>query len=406
MIGGTIGNFGFAVLSDRFGRLPMFYISLLLCAVFGPASALAPSTLIFTIFQFLHSLAFYQLYQMPYIIIVELCGERLRNLTVVSSFLGWVTGVSLVSLLSWLIADWKYMLWALNLPSAIFFLFWWLIPESPRFLLSKDKIPKFKKIMTKIAKCNGKKIGPDFETLVVIAQEEEKKKKVPFTMVLKSFALIKHLVLLSIALSLAFMFYTGISLNLHNMTGNMFLNYFMLTIFELPGILFGHWSSAYFGRRLSAVFFQSLATINIIIPVFFLDSPWTVSLFCSISKMFSGSTYVCVYKQIGELFPTPLRASAYGVTGVIALAATVIVPSIIAIGHDSKATPYYFLCGFVLLQTITVSFLPETLGLPYPQTIKEAMVIGKDQSYFSIIYKGNLHKKRQNPTTKADETKD
>ncbi|RXG67940.1 hypothetical protein Avbf_03196 [Armadillidium vulgare] len=34
--------------------------------------------------------------------------------------------------------------------------------------------------MTKIAKCNGKKIGPDFETLVVIAQEEEKKKESAF----------------------------------------------------------------------------------------------------------------------------------------------------------------------------------------------------------------------------------
>ncbi|KAB7504577.1 Solute carrier family 22 member 21 [Armadillidium nasatum] len=287
----------------------------------------------------------------------------------------------------------------------IFVTFRSFLPESPRLLLTKDEIPKFKKVMRKIAAKNSSVITSVFEDLVLKAQEEEKK-KVPFSQILKSFVLAKHLILLSLLFSLYLIIFSAINFNLHNMTGNIFINYFILTIFDIPGNIIGNWASDYLGRRMSSVLFEILSAICFIIPIIFINNEWIVVVFCAIAKMFGGAMMLAVYKQVGELFPTSLRATAYGVTGVVGMAASIVAPSITALGQKNPAIPYYFVCGFSIIGAILCSFLPETLGLPYPQTMREAISIGKNQPYFSIIYKGNVHKKLHQTKPKKVRTLD
>ena len=47
--------------------------------------------------------------------------------------------------------------------------------------------------------------------------------------------------------------------------------------------------------------------------------------------MFNGAAVLSVYHQTGELFPTPLRATAYGITGVTGMAATIAVPKLMSL---------------------------------------------------------------------------
>ena len=54
--------------------------------------------------------------------------------------------------------------------------------------------------------------------------------------------------------------------------------------------------------------------------------------------------------------------------------------------------PFYIWFGFGLFATLLATFLPETLDHPLPQTMKEALNIGKNQPYFSIIHKWNVQK--------------
>ncbi|RXG56327.1 hypothetical protein Avbf_10097 [Armadillidium vulgare] len=155
----------------------------------------------------------------------EICSEKLRSLNIISSFIAWICGVSIVSLVCWLLAEYKLILLVLNLPMAIFYFYWRniddivssmkkikranriflnnefntellnkFLPESPRLLLTKDEIPKFIKVMRKIAAKNHSVITSEFDDLVLKAQEEEKK-KVPFSQILRSFVLAKHLIL-------------------------------------------------------------------------------------------------------------------------------------------------------------------------------------------------------------------
>ncbi|RXG53286.1 Organic cation transporter 1 [Armadillidium vulgare] len=248
---------------------------------------------------------------------------------------------------------------------------------------------EFKKVMNQIARTNGKTLSPEFNKLVIIAQKDEKK-KVPISKILKSGVLAKHLFLVCILSMLGNMFYVGLEFNLHNMTGNTFVNFFILAVFEIPGSIIVSYCTDKFGRRLTSAVFGILSAACIILTIPFIYNKWAIVALCGISKSFIGGLFIGIYKQIGELFPTPLRATAYGITGIAGFASTVVVPSITALGAKDPRITYYFLFGFSLLITLFGSLVPETLGLPYPQTIREALLIGKDQSYFSIYYKGKV----------------
>ncbi|RXG55179.1 hypothetical protein Avbf_14605 [Armadillidium vulgare] len=115
------------------------------------------------------------------------------------------------------------------------------------------------------------------------------------------------------------------------MTGNIFINYFVLTIFDIPGSIIGNRASDFLGRRMSSVLFEILSGICFIIPIIFINNEWIVVVFCAAAKMFFAAMAISVYQQIGEIFPTPLRATAYGVTGNVGMAASIFAPSITAL---------------------------------------------------------------------------
>lgn len=68
----------------------------------------------------------------------------------------------------------------------------------------------------------------------------------------------------------------------------------------------------------------------------FITDKWVTVALCGISKSFVGGMFIGLYKQIGEFFPTPLRASAYGIAGIVGFASTIIVPSITALVNKIK----------------------------------------------------------------------
>lgn len=63
-------------------------------------------------------------------------------------------GYMLTALWAYLITDWRYLQVAFTLPGIVFFSYWWFIPESARWLISKNRIPEAKKLIQTAAKEN------------------------------------------------------------------------------------------------------------------------------------------------------------------------------------------------------------------------------------------------------------
>ncbi|KAL7648662.1 UNVERIFIED_CONTAM: hypothetical protein RMT77_000569 [Armadillidium vulgare] len=389
--GNAVGIIFFSVMSDRYGRKPTFFVTLITNIVCSILLTIIPSESAFGVFNFLLSLPFSSLLQVPYIIIVELCGEKLRSVATVSCFIANVFGNCMMSLVAYVCSDWKTFIYGCHLPSIIFILYYRILPESPRWLLSKSRISECEKYLKRISETNGRTYSEATREYLLQAQKEETQ-SYSLKTVMRSFTLAKHLFLTSLILSIIFIIYSGILLNIHNMEGNKAVTFFILMIFDIPGNVFGSFAAQYAGRRTSSVVIMGATCISCILAAIFARDPWVLIAFCGLSKMFASSAALVVYMQIGELFPTPLRTSAYGVTGMIGAAAVIWIPPLIAMGGTNALLPYYILFGMSLFGLLLCTFLPETVGQPLPQTINEADLIGRNQPYFSIIHKWNAHK--------------
>ncbi|KAB7504225.1 Organic cation transporter 1 [Armadillidium nasatum] len=333
--GNAVGMILFSAMSDRYGRKPTFFVTLITNIVCSILVTIIPSEAAFGVFNFLLFFAFLQ-----------------------------------------------------SSPSSLYYK---ILPESPRWLLSKSRISECEKYLKRISETNGRTYSEATREYLLQAQKEETQ-SYSLKTVMRSFTLAKHLFLTSLILSIIFIIYSGILLNIHNMEGNKAVTFLILNIFDIPGNVFGSFAAHYAGRRTSSVVIMGATCISCILAAVFARDPWVLIVFCGLSKMFASSAALVVYMQIGELFPTPLRTSAYGVTGMIGAAAVIWIPPLIAMGDTNALLPYYILFGMSLFGLLLCTFLPETVGQPLPQTINEADLIGRNQPYFSIIHKWNAHK--------------
>lgn len=152
-------------------------------------------------------------------------------------------GEAIVGLIAWLDGDWVNLQYWVSIPPLIFITYYWIIPESPRWLIAKQLNLKALHIIRKVAKENGTELSQniidDFEKEKPIngdtENRESKCEQVSYKGLLKSRILMTRcLILFFIWGTNAFVFY-GLSLNAINLSGNIYLNFILGCLIEIPG---------------------------------------------------------------------------------------------------------------------------------------------------------------------------
>ncbi|XP_055372540.1 solute carrier family 22 member 4 [Condylostylus longicornis] len=307
VVGTAISGF----LADRFGRKIIFILSIIFMSITGILQGLAWDYISFLIFAFLNAVGTASVYPLAFIIAVEMVGCRKREMSSIILNYFYAVGEALVGLLAWLSRDWRTLQYVLSAPPLLFTAYYWLIPESVRWLITKEKHKKALKIIRKAAKTNHKEISEtllktfeikDLESTIpnikkeveiiknnsngVIHSEdfleiEIKGKKEFYTnqtnrdqnefysdddlnsvdagkQILNAFLdiikskilIVRFLILLLIWIVNAFVFY-GLSLNSTNLSGNKYLNFALVCLVEIPGYSMAWIALQKFGRRWS-----------------------------------------------------------------------------------------------------------------------------------------------------------
>ena len=147
------------------------------------------------------------------------------------SFIGWMWG-------DWFIAS---LIGAAGM--ALLFLAYPFIMESPRWLLGqKGRIGDAKEIIIKIAKVNKRSEPNDLDRrLNVIHEIILNEPKYGLLSLFSRFGMATKTVLLLICLTANEWIYSQLLINLDNMAGNYFLNFFLMSMFGFPACFFGLW---------------------------------------------------------------------------------------------------------------------------------------------------------------------
>ncbi|XP_049879913.1 uncharacterized protein LOC126376513 [Pectinophora gossypiella] len=154
-VGSIFGNLFFGWMSDRYGRRPTILLMILLEVPLAIAASFPTTYWSYAAFRVAGGLFFPALYQLPFILALELMPPAKRTYAGIVVGMLFATGMCLLALLAYALRDWYHLSLATSLPFILLYGYYWLIPESPRWLVGRGRIAEAEKVLRDIAKKNG-----------------------------------------------------------------------------------------------------------------------------------------------------------------------------------------------------------------------------------------------------------
>ncbi|GFT66285.1 organic cation transporter protein [Nephila pilipes] len=145
----------FGYLADRIGRKSVIIIANAISLIFSIVCAFSTSFIMFAVCRFFIAAGVTGVDNTSFVLLMEIIGPKFRTKYGMSTHFGWIIGYMSLPLLAWLLGDWFWMQLIITLPCILLLSTYWLLPESPRWLLAQGKEDAALEILSKAAKKNG-----------------------------------------------------------------------------------------------------------------------------------------------------------------------------------------------------------------------------------------------------------
>ncbi|KAH8334299.1 hypothetical protein KR059_008601 [Drosophila kikkawai] len=384
--GGPVGVYLFGLLNDRAGRRLSYFTCLATLLAGSLMTSLSTDFWTWAGSRVIVGLTIPAVYQIPFIISLELVGENYRSFVTVMTCTFYTSGIMLLSVVTYLERDWVRLSYITSLPFYAYFLYMFVMPESPRWLLMRGRLEEALKILESMAKVNGRQF-PEAVHLKLEAQirrdKLKKQKKKVANVGLMDLCRTPNMRLKTILITLSWFanetVYLGLSYYGPSLGTNQYVSFFLSAVVELPSYLCCWYFMDTWGRRwplsLSMILGGVACVITVMLPDDAVDETLVLYL---ISKALLSASFLIIYPFAGELYPTQVRGIGIGASSYIGGLGLIVIPFVTYLGKENLKLPLVIM-GFVsMLGGMTGLRLPETLHHRLPQTIEEGEEFGKN----------------------------
>ncbi|XP_022167888.1 solute carrier family 22 member 21-like isoform X1 [Myzus persicae] len=395
---GTINSLGQFVgiplagfISDKYGRKFILIIGSVTSAVLGTARSFTTDYYSFLLFEFLDSMASSGVYAATFVLGLELVSPKAR--VTVSTLMGcfYPMGAVIMGFVAYMVLDWRIMLRIVYLPGLLILGYAWYVPESMRWLQTQNRIEEMAKVLSKVAKSNGKTLPSSVKEALIantkananatngVDDDNQLSCSKLMSKIFSSKEIFLRLINCSFCWTTITLVYYGLSLTSVEFSGNKYLNFMLVNAVEVPAFLTSWYFMEHFSRRNTQAFsflFSGIGCIMVnVIPQNYL---WVKLLLFLSSKYAITMAFNTMYVFTAEMFPTELRMSLFGIASMFGRMGSMIAPQMSLLSVYFGQYVPILLFGIISFMAGALAFLfPETKDQKLPDTVKQAEFVGE-----------------------------
>jgi len=389
VLGMLVGSYLFGFVSDRLGRLKALVLAITCVSLSGTIGAFCTGPVgqhAFAFFRFLTGLGNIGMFMSAFVLSVEHVGYKFTMLIGIAYGIPFALGEAIHGLQAFLLRDWFPLQIVAYSPIILAVGLYYVVPESTRWLLAHGKLDEAKKNIRDACNTNGRQIPSrlleaiDAPRLSEITIQTQKNK-------LNVLDLFKTKEIFFRTANMAFQWFSammcsyGLTSASTSLSGNIYANFMLSCLIEIPGSLFCILLMDVWGRRSILAFCQIISGVSCLILGLLSVHKELAGLQILLSlmgKFGATSSFSIVYVYTAELFPTPVRHQAMGVCSLISRIGGMMAPLLNLFKQFWGPAPVFIMGCFASTAGLCVLLLPETVGQKLPDTMEEALRIDKN----------------------------
>ncbi|XP_046978850.1 solute carrier family 22 member 3-like [Vanessa cardui] len=390
-LAGTLNSLGAMIalplagfVSDYFGRRISVVFFAFNVALVGLVKAFSVNYTMYVVLQFLHTAIGGGLYSAAYILATELVGPKYRVPTSATMSSMFALGQALLGGIAAAVPEWRKLTLTLFIPVFSILSYYWIVTESHRWLLSKNKNCEAKTVLERAARLNKRKISDNAMTILLTSIPKLSKEKSDisnrplFIRVIKSPVMLRRCCTTPVYWIATTFIYYGLSINSVSLSGNMYLNYVLTALIEIPGYWTAFLVLDRLGRKVTLFTGYMLCSICCLAFSFTPDNMFVLSLILFLMGKFStGVIFTSLYLFTSELYPTRHRHSFLGFSSMLGRIGSVVAPLTPPLMVYWSGIPSMLFAIMAAIAGLLILTQPETRGLKVADTFEDAERIGK-----------------------------
>ncbi|KAH9525167.1 hypothetical protein Btru_000522 [Bulinus truncatus] len=388
VMGGMMaGSLILGSLADIIGRKKILVIGTTGQFACGLAAGFVRSFVPFTILKFFTTFFGSGMYLASYVIGIELVGPSKRTYSGIIMEFFWCAGLFILTGIAYGLRDWNYLQIVLSCFNFLLISYILLLNESARWLITRHRLKEASEIIKQAAKVNHVILSAKVANLEDI--ELDSKGEKVWHMMTNWVLVIRCLVIFANWLVASLVYY-GLSLNVGNLSGDLYMNFFLSGVVELVSYIACLIFLDRAGRKLLQCVFMltaGVACVCTLFPVLYGDTgqSWITLFLSLVGKFGASAAFAVIYIYTVELFPTVIRNSGMGISSVMARIGGILSPYIADIGNVitgdmAVVLPLLIFGGTSIVAGLLALLLPETVNKMLPESVEDAKNFGRKQN--------------------------
>jgi len=388
MAGMLIGSFTFGWVADQVGRKPTLMVSLVFLSFGGSLPSFFTLTpelyYIFVLSRFISGIGHVGTFMVTVSLALEYVGADYRATFGILIEIPFALGGTIVGLLSWAgVRDWRELMLLVSVPNLLMLVYWFYLPESPRWLLTMGRTKEFSGVLGEAALVNKRSIQLNTTQPLNTDLDDKPTKrggKATFVDLFKPRVILGRSVCLFVNWCITILCYFGLTSIASVLTDDLYLNYTLVGLAEIPACILCVLLMDLLGRRFVFGGCQLLAGSACLLAAVvtgseaaFLQVPLAL-----VGKFGSSGSMAIMFVYTAELFPTSVRNTAIGLSSMWGRVGGMLAPQVYLLSRVAPALPMTVM-GLLSLTGGFMIFLilPETQGTNLPETMEDAIKLGE-----------------------------